>query len=70
MKLGTIKLTLRRKVKNWLDSISDEALKEFLADNVMVCGGAIASFLQNKSANDYDLYFKTYDAALKVAHHM
>ena len=69
MKLGTIKLTLRRKVKNWLDSISDEALRSSLADNVMVCGGAIASFLQNKSANDYDLYFKTYDAALKVAHH-
>lgn len=67
MKAKTIKLTLRKKIDEWLDSIEDEALRVMAANNTIVTGGAIASMLLREPVNDYDVYFRTHDAAKRMA---
>lgn len=67
MKAKTIKLTLRKKIDEWLDSIEDEATRVIAANNTIVTGGAIASMLLREPVNDYDVYFRTHDAAKRVA---
>ena len=67
MKAKTIKLVLRKKVDEWLASIDDESVRALAADNTIVTGGAIASMLLAEKVNDYDLYFRTYEAAFRVA---
>lgn len=67
MKAKTIKLTLRKKVDDWLASIEDEGVRKIAADNTIITGGAIASMLLKEQVNDYDVYFRTHDAAKIVA---
>lgn len=67
MKSKTIKAVLRKKIDNWLSSIEDEAVKKLAADNTIVTGGAIASMLLKEPVNDFDIYFRTHEAALAVA---
>jgi len=67
MKQSTIKIVLRKKLKNWLSTIEDPTLREKLSDNVIVCGGSIASLLLGEKPNDYDLYFRTKEASLSAA---
>lgn len=67
MKTKTIKMVLRKKVDEWLSTIEDEELRELLEKNVIVTGGCVASMLLKEQVNDFDVYFKTYDAALKTA---
>lgn len=67
MKAKTIKLTLRKKIDDWLDTIEDEVVRAVAANNTIVTGGAIASMLLKEPVNDYDVYFRTHDAAMKVA---
>lgn len=67
MKAKTIKLVLRKKIDEWLASIEDEAVRETAAKNTIVTGGAIASMLLREKINDFDLYFRTGDAAHKIA---
>jgi hypothetical protein len=67
MKRTTIKTILRKKLNYWLDSITDERVREIARENVLVCGGAISSMLLGEKPNDYDLYFKTKGAAMAVA---
>jgi hypothetical protein len=67
MKDSTIKMVLRKKVKGWLESIEDPVRRERVAANVIVTGGAIPSMILGEEVNDYDLYFKSQDAAMTVA---
>lgn len=67
MKASTIKLVMDKKLNNWLKSITDETVRKIASDNVIVTGGAVASMLQGDAPNDYDLYFKTKEAAKAVA---
>jgi len=67
MKSKTIKAILRKKIDNWLLSIEDEAVKKLAAENTIVTGGAIASMLLKEDVNDFDIYFRTHEAALAVA---
>jgi hypothetical protein len=69
MKAKTIKQDIRRKVNEWLGTIEDPALRELLAKNVIVTGGCIVSMLLKEKVNDYDLYFRTHEAALAAANH-
>lgn len=69
MKAKTIKMVLRKKVNEWLSSIDDEALQTFLKDQIIVTGGAIASMLLREKVNDFDIYFRSHEAALRVAEH-
>ena len=67
MKAKTIKKALRAKIDEWLSSIEDEALRKQLGEQTIVTGGAIASMLLQESVNDYDIYFRTMDAAVAAA---
>jgi hypothetical protein len=67
MKHKTIKMVLRKKLKNWLATIEDEELREEIQKNVIVTGGSIASMLLGEKPNDYDIYFKTKEVVQSVA---
>lgn len=67
MKAKTIKLVLANKLDEWLTSIEDEAVKKVIKQNAIITGGSIASMLLGEPVNDYDVYFRTKEAALTVA---
>lgn len=66
MKAKTIKLVIRKKVDEWLDSIEDANVKKMCADNTIVTGGAIASMLLKEKVSDFDIYFKNKATVLAV----
>lgn len=67
MRRRHIKSVLKRKLQIWLKSIDDENVRTLLADNAIVSGGSIASMLMGDKVNDYDIYFRTKEAALAAA---
>jgi len=67
MKAKTIKSNLRWKINDWIKSIEDEKLQEVAQRNVIVTGGSIVSMLLNEQVNDYDVYFRTSEAARAIA---
>ena len=67
MNSKNIKKSLNAKLKKWLDSIDDGSIKRVIKDNTIITGGALVSLLTNDEVHDYDVYFKTREAALKVA---
>lgn len=69
MKKSTIKLVLRKKIKEWLNSIKDEPLQQYLAQNIIVTGGSIPSMLLGEDIKDYDIYFKTRTAVINIANY-
>jgi len=69
MKAKTIKLIIGRKFSRLLESIEDESIRKIVEENTIVTGGCITSMLLNENVNDFDLYFRTHDAALKIANY-
>ena len=67
MNKRVIAAILDHKLEAWLRSISDESIRKVARDNCIVTGGAIASLLLGEKPNDYDIYFKTTEAARIVA---
>lgn len=67
MREKTIKAVLSKKLYDWIASIEDEQVKSVISKNAIVTGGAIVSLLQNEKPNDFDVYFKTKEAAKAVA---
>lgn len=67
MKKKNIKSVIHGKVNAWIKSVQDEELRKELQENIVVTGGCIASMLLGEDINDYDVYFRTYDSALKCA---
>lgn len=67
MNSKNIKKSLNAKLKKWLESVDDEEIKKVIKDNTIITGGALVSLLTNQEINDYDVYFKTRGAVLKVA---
>lgn len=62
----TVRRVIRKKIKEWLDTLPDTLTEEIQSD-VIVTGGAIASLLIGEEVNDYDVYFKSKSAAAKIA---
>lgn len=69
MKAKSIKSAIRAKINQWLESITDESVRKLAADNTIVTGGCIVSFLTREKINDYDVYFRTKEAAFAVANY-
>ena len=69
MKSSTIKLVIKKKLDDWISTISDENVKNAIKKDVIVSGGAIASLLAGEKVNDYDIYFKTKETTELVAHY-
>ncbi len=67
-KTSTVKKIIRNKIDHWVDNAhKDEDMRMLMRDNIIVSGGAITSLLQGEAPNDYDIYFKDFEAATKVA---
>ena len=66
-KKSSIRRHLQAKIKEWLLSIDNVALRQEASRGVIVTGGSIASMLLGEKINDYDLYFKTIDITEAVA---
>lgn len=64
-KRKTIISNIEDKLSKWIKTIENQELKEKILDSVVVTGGSIASMLQGELPNDYDIYFKDVDIALK-----
>lgn len=70
MKAKTIKSVIRAKVNEWLATVPEEnGLRALLSKNVIVTGGSIVSMLREERVNDYDIYFRTHEAALAAANY-
>lgn len=66
-KRSGIKKELIKKIDEWLNSITDENVREQARKDVIVTGGSIASMLIGEQVNDWDIYFKTKQTTLLVA---
>jgi hypothetical protein len=69
VKAKVIKAVISKKMNDWFDSIEDAALREQVRNNTIVTGGCIASMLLKEQVNDFDVYFRNRDTALKVANY-
>jgi hypothetical protein len=67
MKRTTIEHVIRKKIDNWLESITDETVRKAAARDTLVTGGCITSMLLGEDVNDYDVYFRTKETARTVA---
>ena len=67
MKKKTINAIITKKVNQWLDSIDDKELIEYISDKIIVTGGCITSMLLNEEVNDFDIYLKTKEAVKRVS---
>ena len=57
MKAKTIKSVLQKKHSEFVESITDENVRELVRKNSIITGGSIVSMLLNEEVNDYDYYF-------------
>jgi hypothetical protein len=67
MKANTIKIIIRKKLTNIAKSIEDSEIRGLFETNAIVSGGAITSMLLGEEINDYDIYFRTKEAAKAIA---
>lgn len=67
MKSKTIEKILASKHRTWCESITDEAVRKVAQENTIITGGSIVSLLTDQEVADYDIYFRTPEAAYKVA---
>lgn len=68
-KKNGIRIELKKKIEDWIKSIDDEELRQVVARNTIVTGGAIASMLLGEKINDYDIYLKTKEATKALANY-
>lgn len=67
MQIKTIEKVIKDKLNEWLATITDEALRVDIQNNLLLSGGSIASMLLNKPVNDYDIYLMDMDVCKRVA---
>lgn len=67
MNKKNISKALSAKLDRWVDSIKDPEIKLLVKDNAIVTGGALVSLLNGEPANDYDVYFKTFEACKRIS---
>lgn len=66
-KKSGIRKELKSKLDEWVESIDDLEIKNLCRNFTIVTGGSIASMLLGEPVNDYDVYFKNKECAIKVA---
>lgn len=67
MNSKNIKRHLNAKLNDWIKSITDEDVKKTIKNNAIITGGALVSLLTGETVHDYDVYFRTKEACVKVA---
>ena len=69
MKSKTIKKVISAKMNEWLETITDVALRKEVKENILVSGGSIASMLLKEPVNDFDVYIQDMDVLLRLANY-
>ena len=64
-----IKKSLNAKMKDWLKNVDNDDIKKSIMENAIITGGSIVSMLNNEEVNDYDVYFRTQDAVIKITNY-
>lgn len=64
-----IKKSLSAKMKDWLKNVDNDDIKKTIMENAIITGGSIVSMLNNEEVNDYDVYFRTQDAVIKITNY-
>lgn len=67
MNSKNIAKAINAKLKKWVETVEDAEVSKCIKDNAIVTGGSLVSLLCGEEPNDYDVYFKTKDAVIKVA---
>lgn len=67
MKPKNIRIVIRKILKNWFESINDKDIREIAEQNSIVTGGCIPSMLLGEQVKDFDIYFRSQEAAFKIA---
>lgn len=67
MLIKTIKKVIAKKLQEWLDTITDEKLREDVKQNLLVSGGSITSMLLDEKVNDFDIYIQDMDVLVRLA---
>lgn len=62
-----IKANIEAKIKDWLESISDNALVIKLKEHIIVTGGCITSMVLGEEVNDYDVYIDNANLCKELA---
>jgi hypothetical protein len=69
MKVKTINKVIKKKMEDWLSTITDEVLTIEVRENILLSGGSIASMLLKEDINDFDIYIQDHSVLLKLAKH-
>lgn len=67
MQTITIKKTIAKKMEEWLETITDENLRQEVKKNILVSGGSITSMFLNEPINDFDVYIQNIDVLIRLA---
>ena len=62
MKFNSIRKILKKRVAQWLATITDDETRRILSNNIIVSGGAITSLLMDNEINDVDIYLASSEA--------
>ena len=65
--IKTMNKIIGRKLNEWLESVTDVALRDIIKENIVITGGCFPSMIQNEAPKDFDCYFKTKEATKQVA---
>ncbi len=66
MQRKTIRKILRKKIEEWLESITDKEIQKLAKENVIVTGGAIPSMLMGDPIKDFDFYLRTLESTKQL----
>ena len=67
MKIKSIKKALEDKFNDFVTSIDDHDVSEAINTGSIITGGCIPSMLLREEVNDFDIYFRDRDTAIRVA---
>lgn len=67
MQIKTINRTIKKKLEEWLETITDISLRNEVKKNIVVSGGCITNLFLNEPINDYDVYIKDMDVLIRLA---
>lgn len=69
MQVKTIQKVVSSKLNEWLETISDQKLREDVKNNLLVSGGCITSMFLGEPVNDFDVYIKDINVLVRLANY-
>lgn len=69
MQSKTIKKAIQSKLEQWLDTVTDQSLRDDLKNSVLVSGGCITSMYLDLPVSDYDVYIMDRSVLLRLVNY-